>query len=135
MVLPDGILRDCLVVKPRHCLALAIILPHPFLVRLVLHFPLLGWLFTGGCCETSLRSRILRRTFARYIALFYPRNKVSCVALQVRIRRSDSLVEMKKKNYVRSKVENGRTKLIVPGQIVHTLFISNFRLWLIAYTS
>ena len=26
----------------------------------------------------------------------------------------------------RSKVENGRTKLIVIGQIVHTLFISNF---------
>ena len=31
-----------------------------------------------------------------------------------------------KKIYGRSKVENGRTKLIVLGQIVHTLFISNF---------
>ena len=46
----------------------------------------------------------------------------------VRICRSDSLAEIKFV-YARSKVENGRTKLVVLGQIVHTLFISNFILW------
>ena len=33
--------------------------------------------------------------------------------------------------YGRSKVENGRTKLIVLGQIVHALFISNYILWVL----
>ena len=56
IVLPDGNVTlppDRLAVKPRYRLALAIVLLHPFLVRFVLHFPLLGWLFTGRCCETT----------------------------------------------------------------------------------
>lgn len=55
-----------LAVKPHYCLALAIVSPHPFLVHFVLHFPLLGWLFTGGRCRSSLPDRILWRTFTQY---------------------------------------------------------------------
>ena len=58
IILPDGnvaLLRNHFAVgKPRYCLTLAIVLAHPFLECFVLHFPLLGWLFPGGCCETSI---------------------------------------------------------------------------------
>ena len=49
-------------VKPRHCLAVAIVLPHPFLVSFMFYLPSFRWLFTststGGCC-TSLHDRQL----------------------------------------------------------------------------
>ena len=52
-------------------------------------------------------------------------HRASRVALQLRGTPSHACA-FAKKIYGRSKVENGRTKLIVLGQIVHTLFISNF---------
>ena len=127
IVLPDGnvaLQRDCLTVKPRYRPALAIIAP-PISGTLlfVLHFPLLDWLFTDGRCETSLHNRISRRTLP--CANFAPRlralhcNCVVCICARARLHGVWQI-------YGRSKPENGRKKLIVLGQIVHALFISNF---------
>ena len=95
----------------------------------MLHFPLLDWLFTDGRCETSLHNRTSRWTLASSTATRQPRTQASCIALQSRGTHSCacawSLAEIRF-FYGRSKVENDRTKLIVLGQVVHALFISNF---------
>ena len=118
IVLPDGNVTlppDRLAVKPRYRLALAIILLHPFLVRFVLHFPLLGWLFTGRRCKTTTD---ICQQYSHVVTSHW----ASRVALQLRGTLSHACAFA----YGRSKVENGRTNLIVLGQIVRTLFIPNF---------
>ena len=90
IALPDSnvaLLRDRLTVKPRYRPALAIILPHPFLVRFISCFTFLcltGCSLADAARFSSLHNRTSRWTLASSTATRKPRTQASCIVLQSR---------------------------------------------------